>query len=128
MEGIAPTSRDAAFAIAQELADHKGGEVVVLDLSAHAAWTDYFVIATAMSGVHLRGLARFVDEAVTGLNLTRLNRPNTADDEEWILLDLGTVIVHLMTERARSFYELEKLWFMAPADRITSRADLTVTS
>ncbi len=117
MADTSATSREAAFAIARLLAEHNGGEVLVLDLGERASWTDFFVIATATSGAHLRGLARFVDEAVAGLDLERFNKIKGADDEEWILADLGTVVVHLMTERARSFYELEKLWFEAAATK-----------
>jgi len=118
MGDTAPNSRDAAFALAGVLAEHKGGDVVVLDVSIQAGWTDYFVIATATSGTHLRGLARLVEEAVAGLGLERFNHPSVADDDEWILADLGTVVVHLMTERARAFYELEKLWFQSAATRV----------
>jgi ribosome-associated protein len=115
-------SRDAALAIGRLLAGHNGGDVVVLDLAERASWTDFFVIATATSGAHLRGLARFVDEAVATLDLERFNKIKAADDEEWILADFGTVVVHLMTERARTFYELEKLWFEAVATRIEAPA------
>ena len=120
MEDTAPASEGAAYALARILAEHRGGDVVVLDLSVQAGWTDYFIIATATSGTHLRGLARFVDDSVSTLGLSRLNRHDTADEDEWILVDLGTIVVHLMTERARSFYELEKLWFLAPAAKIES--------
>ena len=122
MEGTSLNSRDAALALGRVLADHKGGEVVVLDVGARAGWTDFFVIATATSSTHLRGLARFVDEALGPLGLGRLNKAQVADDDEWILVDLGTVVVHLMTERSRAFYELEKLWFESEATRIEAAA------
>ncbi|HUW40692.1 MAG TPA: ribosome silencing factor [Rectinemataceae bacterium] len=122
MEDTAVTSERAALELARILSEHRGGDVVVLDLSVQAGWTDYFVIATATSGTHLRGLARFVDDSAPALGLARLSRHSTADDDEWILVDFGTVVVHLMTERARSFYELEKLWFLAPATKIESPA------
>lgn len=118
MAGIAPNSAVAATALAAMLADHKGGDVVVLDVAAQAGWTDRFVIATATSSAHLRGLARNVDEEIARLGLQRLNRGSVADDDEWLLVDLGAVIVHVMTERARSFYELEKLWFQSPSARV----------
>ena len=76
------------------------------------------MIATATSLAHLRGLARFIDEELPGLGLARLRRGSAADDDEWLLIDLGGIIVHLMTESARSFYELEKLWFQSPAVRV----------
>jgi ribosome-associated protein len=106
--------------MARLLADHKGGDVLVLDLGAQAGWTDFFVIATASSGAHLRGLARFADEYAAELGLVRLNRASIADDDEWALEDFGSVVVHIMTEHARSFYELEKLWFQATATHVGS--------
>jgi ribosome-associated protein len=126
MADTAHNSGHAAFALAGLLADHRGADTVVLDLAIQAGWTDYFVITTATSGTHLRGLARFVDESLAALGLTRLGRPSFADDDEWIFIDLGTIVVHLMTERARAFYELEKLWFQAPASKIEARQSETV--
>jgi ribosome-associated protein len=110
---------DAALKLAQVLADHSAGDVTVLDVSKQAGWTDFFVIATATSSTHLRGLAGFVEAAAAGLDLKRLGKGGrSAEDDEWILVDLGTVVVHLMTERTRSFYELEKLWFESSARRV----------
>ena len=118
MAGIVPASSEAALGLASLLADHGAGDVIVLDVSAQALWTDRFVIATATSSAHLRGLARFVDEEVVRLKLQRLGRGALADDDEWLLVDLGSVVVHVMTERARAFYELEKLWFQSPATSV----------
>jgi len=112
------TSRDQALAIGQLLAEHKGGEVLLLDLAAHSGWTDWFALATASSVTHLRGLARFVIEYASAEGLTARGGTYIADDEEWVLLDLGDIIVHLMSERARNFYELERLWFQAEATKI----------
>ena len=118
MEDTASDSRTKALGLARVLADHKGGDVLALDLAAQAGWTDYFVIATASSGTHLRSLARFADERAAELGLGRINRSSLAEDEEWALADYGDVVVHVMTERARAFYELEKLWFQSKATRV----------
>jgi ribosome-associated protein len=115
-------SDNTALAIARVLADHSGAEVVVLDVAAQAGWTDRFVIATATSTAHLRGLARFVDEELAKLGLARLNRSSFSEDDEWLLIDLGSIVVHVMTETARSFYELEKLWFQSPSTSVAPSA------
>jgi ribosome-associated protein len=107
-------SRELAESLGRVLAEHRGGDVLLIDLAATAGWTDWFVIATATSSTHLRGLARFADEWAAEAGVDRRGRPSIADDEEWVLIDLGDIVVHLMTERARSFYELDKLWFQAP--------------
>jgi len=116
------SSGDAAISIAKTLALHNGEDVVVLDLSVQAGWTDRFVIATATSSAHLRGLERFIDDEAERLGFDRLHRKSLADDDEWLLVDLGSIIVHVMTHATRSFYELEKLWFQAPATQVVSPA------
>jgi ribosome-associated protein len=118
MADIARNDGGTAIALARTLAEHNGGDVVVLDVAEQAGWTDFFVIATATSTAHLRGLARFVDEDLARLGLTRISRSSLSDDDEWLLLDLGSVVVHVMTERARLFYELEKLWFQSKATKV----------
>lgn len=116
MADIARNSGEAALALATMVADHNGGDVVVLDVAAQAGWADRFVIATATSSAHLRGLARFIEDEAARLGLQRLGRrSNLADDDEWLLVDYGDIVVHVMTSAARAFYELEKLWFQSPA-------------
>jgi len=121
MAGIAINSGEAALKLATLLASHNGGDVVVLDVSVQAGWTDRFVIATATSSAHLRGLVRFIDDEVAQLGLQRLGkRSSLADDDEWLLVDLGDIVIHVMTESARAFYELEKLWFESPATSVAA--------
>jgi ribosome-associated protein len=119
--GLAPVPMisEAALSIAKTIALHNGEDVVVLDLSVHSGWTDRFVIATATSSAHLRGLERFIDEEAARLGFDRLHKKSLADDDEWLLVDLGPIVVHVMTHAARSFYELEKLWFQAPATTVS---------
>ncbi len=108
-------TREAAVQLGKLLADHRGQDVKVLDLSGRNSWTDYFVIATVTSSTHSRGLERHVHDAMKELALEiRPTKRRIPDGDEWILIDLGTVIVHLMTPAARSFYDLEKLWYGAP--------------
>ena len=101
------------------LQDHQGEDVVVMDMRNLNFWTDFFVIATVRSNTHLKGLERHIKDFVQENELEILNRsgrrsrkPDT--DDEWCLLDLGGIVVHLMTSRTRSFYELERLWSAAP--------------
>jgi ribosome-associated protein len=119
MAGIALNSGEAALALAVLLADHNGGDVLVLDVAAQAGWADRFVIATATSSTHLRGLVRSIDDEAARLGLQRLGkRASLADDDEWLLVDFGDIVVHVMTGRAREFYELEKLWFLSPSTKV----------
>jgi ribosome-associated protein len=103
--------RAAARELGILLAEHKGADVAVLDLSGLNSWTDCFVIATVSSSVHLKGLQRHVKEFAgqRSIEILRRNRKASADDE-WNLIDLGFIVVHLMTSKSRAFYELERLW------------------
>lgn len=108
-------TKTTAVTLGHLLADHRGVDVRVLDVSGRNSWADYFIIATTTSSAHSRGLQRHVQESLKELGLQiRQTKRRIPDGEEWILMDLGNIIVHLMTQTARSFYDLEKLWFGAP--------------
>lgn len=114
--------RDDVLACAKALADHNGGATLVMDLSGISSWTDYFIVTTATSTAHMRGLLRHLDDQLGELGMSALRRPHLADDEEWCLVDVGDFVVHIMSSGARSFYELEKLWFEAGITPISGGA------
>ena len=107
-----------ALELGKLLDEHKGMDVVVMDMRPLGFWTDFFVIATVTSSTHLAGLDRHIKDFTRekGMEiLRRSGRPNTnAESDEWRLLDLGTIVIHLMTAKTRSFFELERLWSAAP--------------
>jgi ribosome-associated protein len=110
-------SREKALALGELLREHNGGDVVVLDLRELNSWTDFFVIATVTSHAHVQGLLRHVKEFTRDHDIEILRRHRkTSLEDEWNLLDLGDVVIHLMSEKSRSFYELERLW--DPATKI----------
>ena len=114
-EAVAGNKAAAEQALALELGrllkEHKGGDVVVIDLRPLSMWTDFFVIATASSGIHLSGLQRQIKEFATKnkLQIPR-GQKKIAPGDGWDVSDLGFVVVHIMTETLRTFYELENLW------------------
>ncbi|PKL25431.1 MAG: ribosome silencing factor [Spirochaetae bacterium HGW-Spirochaetae-3] len=110
--------REAAFGCAGMLAEHNGGDTIVLDLTKLSTWTDFFVVTSATSSTHLRGLARQVEDYLATQGYSPLRRPRLAEDEQWCLLDFGDFVVHIMAAEAREFYELDKLWFEAELTRI----------
>jgi ribosome-associated protein len=103
---------ETARALGELLAEHKGQDVAVLDLRELGGWTDFFVIATAASNTHMDGLERHIKDFCRerDLEIFRRSRKPQNEEDEWRLIDMGTVVVHLMSERARAFYELERLW------------------
>jgi len=106
---------DTARNLAQVIADHKGQHVVVLDLRALNTWTDFFIISTVTSSTHQQGLQRHIKEFAQAEHIEILRRQRKAPaEDEWNLIDMGNMVVHLMTEKARSFYDLERLWSEAP--------------
>ena len=107
--------RDIALKLGALLTEHKGAGVVVMDLRELCTWTDYFVIATVTSSAHLQGLLRHIKDfcAQNGVEILHRRRKSSQGDD-WQLVDLGTIVIHLMSAKARSFYELERLWSGAP--------------
>jgi ribosome-associated protein len=116
-QGMGDDSAAFARALGELLREARGLDVVALDLRDLNAWTDFFVIATVTSGAHRSGLERHIKEFARerGLEvLRRSTRPSSGVEDEWSLIDLGDIVVHLMTEKARLFYELERLWGAHP--------------
>jgi ribosome-associated protein len=103
--------RDAALAIAQTLDDHQARDVLVIDIGDKCSFTDYFVIATVNSMGHLRGLIDRLEAPFAQHDVEPLRKPRRVQESGWTLIDCGTIVVHLMDEEMRKFYELEDLWF-----------------
>lgn len=107
-------SKTFAWGAAELLADHKAADVLVMDIHEAAGWADYFVIATSQSSAHMRGLYRHLEEYMAASHVDALNRPDLSEDQQWLLIDTGGVVFHIMHEQARKFYDLESLWFNVP--------------
>lgn len=113
-ESRRPTeSRNAAGEIARYLDEAGAHDTVALDISRHSGFADAFVIADTESHGRLQGLHRRVEEKLRELGLSARNYHKRADESGWLLLDCGSIIVHLMLEEQRSFYDLERLWYDA---------------
>ena len=105
------TDEQKALEIAKLLQDEKATDVTVLNISGLNSWTDYFVIATVNSATHSQGLYKSIKDYISenDMEIHRTTR-KIQQGEDWNLVDLGNVVVHLMSQDARGFYELEKLW------------------
>ncbi len=96
------------------LEDLKGQDIVSLDISPLTTIADYMVVVTGTSNRHVKSLA---DEVLkrgkeAGLEV----RIEGQEQGEWVLLDLGDVIVHVMQAATRKLYDLESLWKLAPGE------------
>lgn len=100
--------------VVEALEEVKGQNIVRLDVSDMTTVTDYMVVASGTSNRHVKALA----DAVADKAKAAGHRPRGiegAAGSEWVLLDLGDTLVHVMLPRVREFYNLEKLWSLSPA-------------
>ena len=102
---------------ARELRDHvvaaledlKGVNIVTLDVAALTPMTDYMVLVTGTSNRHVKALVDRANESSKAIGIQPLGIEGR-ESYDWVLVDLADVIVHVMNEEARNFYELERLW------------------
>ncbi|HWN10056.1 MAG TPA: ribosome silencing factor [Pyrinomonadaceae bacterium] len=90
-------------------ADKKALDIVVLDLREIASFTDHFVIASGTNERQVKAIADGVVDTLkkSGTPAARIEGYKTA---EWILLDYGDFVFHVFDDKARKFYDLERLW------------------
>ena len=95
--------------IAQIALEAKAEDIVILDMRMHVNFCDYFLLCSGLSTVHLKAIAERIDEDLTKLGVS-VQRYQGSVDSAWLLFDFGDVIVHILTEDRRQFYQLEYLW------------------
>ena len=107
------TADDLQVLVLEALDDLKGQDVLALDVSGSSGVTDWMIIASGTSGRHVKSLLdRTVERAKAG-GVVPLGIEGQ-DGLEWVLVDLGDVVVHIMQRETRSFYDLERLWKTPP--------------
>jgi ribosome-associated protein len=107
---------DLNKSIINALENLKGQEIVTLDVSQLSDVMDTLIIASGTSSRHARSLAENMVEETkkAGFRALGIEGLETGD---WVLVDYGDTVVHVMQDEARNYYELEKLWSMKPANR-----------
>ena len=103
-----------AMAVAA-LEELKGVDVTVIDIMGKSSIADAMLVATGTSQRHVRSLAENVRTTAKEAGHAPLGVEGD-ERSDWVLVDLGDVIVHVMTEEKREFYALEKLWSVGPDD------------
>lgn len=98
--------------------DAKGADIRVLDVRKISDVTDYMIVASGTSSRHVSSVADRVAEGMIGQGIKPLGIEGKLQGD-WVLVDFGDVIVHIMQPDIRVFYNLEKLW----GDVETSRAE-----
>lgn len=112
------TSHELAKMIAELALEKKAEDVVVLDVAKQAGFTNYFVIATANSDVHMKTLSDHIEDELSQYRV-KVWQKEGYENLTWILMDYVDVVVHLFNRETREYYDLETLW--ADAEKIIVR-------
>lgn len=103
-------SRQLALAAARTASENRGTNIVVLDMRNLTPIFDYFVIVTGASRRQLHAISEEIDHTLEDDLKDKRMGIEGYDDSRWIVLDYGTVVVHIFDEDTRTFYSLEALW------------------
>lgn len=95
--------------IIDKIDDLKGQDIVSIDVKGKSSITDCMIICTGTSNRHVASIADYVVESTKEIGVSSLGVEGEKD-AEWVVVDLGDVIVHVMQDESRQLYELEKLW------------------
>ena len=104
------TPKELAIIAAKALDDKKGKEIAVIEIADQTTLADYFVIATGNSNTQINALSGAVEKALREQGGEPLLHREGHRDGTWVLLDYGSVVVHIFSAEAREFYSLEHLW------------------
>lgn len=97
-------------AVTLKVLDRKGLGVKVVNVAKHCSYADYFLFVTATSSTHAQAIVNSVIESFP----TPQSKIEGYQHGEWIILDLGDILVHVFQKTFRDFYNLDKLWSHAP--------------
>jgi ribosome-associated protein len=100
---------DIARAAVEAATDHQGEDVVLLDIAQISGFADYFVICNGTSVRQIRAIVEAIDEKLSSLDQDPHQVEGTPESG-WVLMDYGSVVVHVFTREVREFYRLERLW------------------
>lgn len=95
--------------VADAADDKKASAITLIDVEKVSSVTDYFVVCAGATSIQVKAIAQHIEDTLleAGCQLYHSEGANTAS---WVLLDFGSVVVHVMLEREREFYNLERLW------------------
>lgn len=97
------------------LEDVKARDIELIDVRGKSSITDFMMIATGTSKRHVVSLAQSVSDKVKAAGIEPIGSEGQSDGD-WVLVDLGELVVHIMMPDARSYYDLERLWQFDPLE------------
>ena len=103
------SAKKVAYEVTKALDEKKGINIKLLKIDKVSSLADYFLICTGTSNTHVKTLCDYAEYAMEQLGEPMLGREGHRGNA-WELLDYGSVVVHVFTDEARVFYNLERLW------------------
>jgi len=103
------TFNDKIKLICEWLESKKAENVCFIDLLGKTHFTDGIIICNGTADIHNRAIADYIIEKAREYKFQLLSKEGM-DNAQWILLDLGDVIIHIFSESSRDFYKMERLW------------------
>lgn len=103
-------SRKMALAVVKAAAENRGQDIILLDLTGQTALFDFFIIASGSSRRQLSAMGSEIDRVLKQEFNERRMSVAGYEESRWIVLDYGSIVVHLFDEETRDYYNLESLW------------------
>ena len=103
------SAKEVAYEVTKALDMKKGMNIKLLKIDQVSSLADYFLICTGTSNTHVKTLCDHADYTLEQMGESLLGREGHRGNS-WELLDYGSVVVHVFTDEARKFYDLERLW------------------
>ena len=103
------SAKEVAYEVTKALDEKKGLDIKLLRINDVSSLADYFLICTGTSNTHVKTLCDYAEYSMDQLNEPLLGREGHRGNS-WELLDYGSVVIHVFTDEARKFYDLERLW------------------
>ncbi|WP_148202785.1 ribosome silencing factor [Synechococcus sp. JA-2-3B'a(2-13)] len=102
-----------ALSAARAAEEKKGGDIVLLDVSQVSTLADYFLLVSGYSLTQVRAIARAIEEKVWDEWKQTPRRIEGQESASWILIDYADLIVHVIMQQERDYYDLESFWIQA---------------
>ena len=103
------SAKEVAIEVTKALDEKKGMDIKLLKINEVSSLADYFLICTGTSNTHFKTLCDYAEYTLEQLGEPMLGREGHRGNS-WELLDFGSIVVHVFTDEARKFYDLERVW------------------
>ena len=103
------SAKEVAYEVTKALDAKKGLDIKLLRIDEVSSLADYFLICTGTSNTHVKTLCDYAEYTLEQLGEPMLGREGHRGNS-WELLDFGSIVVHVFTDEARKYYDLERLW------------------